>query len=99
MIWYFTPYSIEGNLGKAYNDYCKLVQNEEDWICFIDGDVCFLNSDWGKHFEDLIEKYPEAGIITCFTNRIGCKEQCYTNEISENSDMKYHKFYHYNHHP
>jgi len=90
-IWYFTPYALDGNLGKAYNEYCELVKNENDWICFIDGDVAFLNSYWGKHFEDLIKKYPNAGIITAYTNRVGCLEQCLNGMISDESDIKIHK--------
>ena len=90
-IWYFTPYALDGNLGKAYNEYCELIKDEEDWVCFVDGDVAFLNSYWGKHFEDLVDKYPDVGIITTYTNRVGCLEQCYEGKISEESDIVKHK--------
>lgn len=90
MIWYFTPYSIEGNLGKAYNDYCKLIP-DNDWICLVDGDLMFLHKNWGHHFQDLVDKYPDAGIITTLVNRVGNLEQCYENKLSENPDLIYHR--------
>lgn len=90
MIYFFTPYNSEGNLGKAYNDYCKLVP-EDSWICVMDGDLMFLHNNWGKQFEDLIKAYPDTGLFTTYLSRVGNLEQCYKNECSENSDMKYHR--------
>lgn len=90
MIYYFSPYSLEGNLGKAYNDYCKLVPDDA-WICLIDGDVLFLHNEWGKHFQDLVNKYPDTGLFTTFTNRVGNLNQCFQDMLSENSDLIYHR--------
>lgn len=91
MIWYFTPYSIEKNLGVAYNNYCELVKDDNDWICLIDGDALFLNDAWGHHFQALIDTYPDTGLFTTYTNRTGNIEQLYNGELSENSDLLYHR--------
>lgn len=74
MKYYFTPY-ISGNLGEAYNHYCSLVPNDDDWITFMDGDVMQLHLDWGKKWSDILDLYPDAGILSCLTNRIGCNIQ------------------------
>lgn len=91
MIYFFTPYSFEYNLGKAYNDYCKLIPNDDDWIVVKDGDIMFLGNEWGKQFQVLADKYPNAGIITCITNRTSNPQQMYKDEISENADIRYHR--------
>jgi GT2 family glycosyltransferase len=75
MIYFFVPYSFEGNLGKAYNDYMRLLPNDDDWGVVMDGDTMFLTPDWGTHIKELIEEHPDAGCITCITNRIANKNQ------------------------
>lgn len=91
MIYFFSPYSFEKNLGQAYNEYFKLVPKEEDWICFTDLDSMFLIPEIGNQLQNYINKYPETGLFTCLTNRVGNLEQCYKGEISNNSDILYHK--------
>ena len=77
-IYYCTPFSQDKNLGKAYNEYVrKLATNQDDYIFFIDGDVQILDSNWGNHVKDLINKYPETGIFTALTNRCGNLKQCH----------------------
>lgn len=74
MVYYFTPF-FEKNLGQAYNNYCELVPNDDDWITFMDGDVMQLHLNWGEIWGKILEKNNDAGIITCMTNRLGCKNQ------------------------
>jgi hypothetical protein len=75
MIYYFTPY-INGNLGQAYNHYCNLVPNDDDWITMMDGDVMQLHTNWAEIWENIINNSPKTtGIVTCQTNRIGCWTQ------------------------
>jgi len=76
MVYYFTPF-YKGDLGKAYNHYCELVPNDDDWITFSDGDVLQLHLDWGDIWGKILEENDSAGIVTCLTNRIGSKEQLY----------------------
>ena len=70
MIYYFVPYSLERNIGKAYNQYMALLPNDNDWGVLMDGDTMFLTFDWGHAVAEVIKKIPDAGIITCYTNRI-----------------------------
>jgi GT2 family glycosyltransferase len=87
-IRYCTPFSIEKNLGKAYNEYVdKLTKYQDDWVFFIDGDCMFLDPFWGKQIHDLVHKYPETGIFTCYTNRVGDLQQCYEGIRSNNSNI------------
>jgi GT2 family glycosyltransferase len=91
MIYFFTPYSWQHDLGKAYNDYVKLVPSKEDWICFVDADLMFLQPDFGHHLQEIIDLYPNAGLLTCLTNRVGTLEQCYNNTISEDPNILNHR--------
>lgn len=70
MIYYFVPYSTEKNLGKAYNQHMDLLPKDDDWGVLMDGDIMFLTFDWGHQIEKAIEDNPDAGIISCYTNRI-----------------------------
>jgi GT2 family glycosyltransferase len=71
MIYYFTPYALDGYFGRAINESCKIVPNNEDWICIRDGDTSFITEDWGKIIAENIAKYPDTGLFTCITNRSG----------------------------
>lgn len=80
-IYYGIPYSLERNLGAEYNRYMKLLPNDDDWMVLNDGDTMFLTFDFGHHIAEVIKKLPDAGIITCKTNRIRQKLQ----QFKENS--------------
>ena len=69
MIYFFTPYSFEKKLFKAYDDYMKLIPNPEDWGCIMDGDMAFLLSDFGHQIQEYINKYPVTGMFSCYANR------------------------------
>jgi len=70
VIYYFVPYSLTKNIGEAYNQYFELLPNDTDWGVLMDGDICFLNFDWGHIIQEVVDKIPNAGLITCYTNRI-----------------------------
>lgn len=74
MVYYFTPF-YEKNLGLAYNKYCELVPNDDDWITLMDGDVMQLNMNWGQIWEKILNQSQDAGIVTCLANRTFCKAQ------------------------
>lgn len=63
-----TPYSVERNLGKAYNEEMAMIP-EGDAACFIDGDTMFLTPDYGHILNEYANQYPNA-VLTCWTNRI-----------------------------
>lgn len=81
-IYYFTPYSLEKNIGKAYNDYMKLLPKLDDWAVIMDGDIMFLNFNWGHIIAQAIEDNPNAGIISCLTNRISKRKDQLYEELS-----------------
>jgi len=90
-IYYFTPYSLEKNLGAAYNHYMELLPSDEDWACFTDGDAMFLTPDWGHLIQNAVESHPETGMFTCYTNRVGNKQQLYRGIFNENRDLLAHR--------
>lgn len=63
------PFSTSKNLGAAYNEACALVP-DGDWICLLDHDVMFLTPDAINIMYGYVERNPDAGLMTCFTNRI-----------------------------
>lgn len=91
MIYYFSPFDLGKNLGKGYNAHMELLPNDDDWGCLTDGDVMFLTTDYGKQIQDIVNLYPDTGLFTCITNRVGQLEQCYNKQISENYDLRYHE--------
>jgi GT2 family glycosyltransferase len=90
-IYYSKPYALDKNLGAAYNRYMELLPNDDDWMCFLDGDTMFLSPDWGHLIQKAIEKYPETGMFTCYTNRVGNKQQLYRGIFNNNRDMVAHR--------
>jgi len=89
MIYYFTPYSIKKNLGKAYNQHMALLPNDDDWGVLMDGDIMFMTFDWGHQIEKAIEDNPDAGIISCYTNRIS-KRKAQLDEIDSSDILVHH---------
>ena len=76
MIYYFTPYSTEKNLGKYYNE-CMAMIPFGSWACFTDGDAMFTTPDFGHQLEDIVRLYgDEYKLFTAKTNRVGTKYQC-----------------------
>lgn len=75
MIYFNIPWSTHKNIGKSYNDFMEMVPSDHDFACFLDGDAMFLNTFFGKQLEAIIQRYPECGIFTCMTNRVGCAWQ------------------------
>lgn len=69
MIYFFTPYSFTKKLYDAWDDYMNMVGNPDDWVCMMDGDTLFLISDFGNQMQDYIDKYPDAGLFTCYASR------------------------------
>ena len=84
MVYYFTPYDLGKNIGKAYNKHMALIPNDDDWGCLMDGDCCFLTPDWGSHINTVIKQNPTAQFFTCMTNRVGNLDQCY-NRVIDNT--------------
>lgn len=90
MIHILTPYSIEKNLGKAYNESVRLLP-DDSWACVTDYDVMFLTPDCGVILQEYVNMFPHTGIFTCLTNRIHplAKDQL-LNGVSEFTDIMIH---------
>lgn len=90
-VHYIIPFSLEKKLGKAYNESMKLVP-EDDWACFMDGDMMFLVPDYGTIIHEYVKRNPEAGILTCFTNRLSTlsHEQLLHGGVDETADIRMH---------
>lgn len=75
-VYYFTPYNTSGNIGKAMNEHCSLVQDPEAWIAVMDGDILFPNPQWGKIVEQAIQHHGKNyELFGCVTNRVGGEHQ------------------------
>ena len=88
MIHVLAPYRSDKNLGKAYNDAMELIPDGE-WAILHDHDVLFLLPDTITMIEEYTKKFPEAGILTCYCNRIGNSDQLLY-PMSNNSDILHH---------
>jgi len=90
-IHYSTPYSRNKDIAAAYNEFCSLVPNDEDWIVLRDADSLMLTPDWGTLIEDSINKNGhEYGLIGCYTNRLKKTHQLHNRQLSNNHDIKTH---------
>lgn len=93
MIYYTIPFNSEKNIGKYYNDFIKIVPNDDDWICFVDGDTIFTTHDYGVLIEKVIEENPDASCFTSLTNRVACKWQIAPGVDIKNNNISYHRIY------
>lgn len=86
-----SPYRTDKNLGRAYNDFFRLLPDDY-WGCVTDIDVNFLTPDSGFILHEYVRRFPDAGILTCFTNRISplSHMQLLGGAISESPDYKHH---------
>lgn len=91
MIYYFTPFALNKDLGTAYNHYMSLLPHDNDYACFVDADVMWLTDDFGKQISDILKANPDVGMFTCLTNRVGNKQQCHNKIISSNPNLNYHR--------
>lgn len=90
-IWYSNPYSVDKNFGKAINDFCKIVPNEDDWIVIQDGDICYLTPDWGRIINDSLQAHGNKfGLIGCYTNCLNGLHQLHENKRVIDLGMKEH---------
>lgn len=91
MLYFFTPYSFSRKLFEAYDEYMNLVSDENDWVCFLDGDTAFLRSNFGHHIAQYIEKYPDTGLFTSYASRCAYPYQVPSGTDQSNVSIKYHK--------
>jgi len=75
-VYYSTPAASDKNIGRAYNEFCGLVPDPEDWIVLRDGDTMFLTPHWMKQIEDVISIHGQHyQLFGCMTNRLASQWQ------------------------
>lgn len=89
-VYHTIPWNSEKNIGKAYNEFMSLL-NDEDWACFLDGDAVHTTSFFGKNIEQVIASNQDYGLFTCYTNRIGCSYQIPSGANWNNDSQNYHR--------
>lgn len=88
MVWFRIPFSLEKNLGKAYNQEMSIIP-DGDSACFVDGDTLFLTPDFGEIINEYARIYPDA-VLTCRTNRIHEKATEQLDKSIPSTDIKDH---------
>ena len=91
MIHYFTPYSLDAHLFDAYEKYADLVKDPEAWLCFLDGDSCFLTPKWGHVLEGYIKTHPDMGMFTSYVSRAAYTSAIPRQGDRENPDIGFHR--------
>jgi len=89
-VYHFIPWNSDKNIGRSYNEMMELIDSN-DWGCFIDGDAVHTTHYFGSRIEQTIKNNPEYSLLTCYTNRIGCKYQIAPNCDSSNENQTYHR--------
>lgn len=69
-----TPFSLEMNLGAAYNEAMDLLPDGA-WAALLDHDIAFTTKLWYRQLQEAIAAAPRPGAITAVTNRIAAPWQ------------------------
>lgn len=90
MIRPMIPFSLERNLGAAYNaEMARL--HDDDWAVFIDHDaIVGLTRDWFRVVAEAVAFLPQAGAFVAVTNRIDAVWQRAAEVDPNNHDIGYH---------
>src|SRR5947209_5730690 len=75
IIHYGTPYSTEGRIGRAYNQFMALLPQPTDFGCLVDADAVFTTCDFGHLIQRVVAENPTCRLFYARTNRIGCPWQ------------------------
>ena len=92
MIWTFQPYDHRGveYLKYAYDECCRLVPGDNDWIVLRDADLMILTPEYEKVMLETADKHPEYDLWTCYTNRVMCIPQV-IEEMFYEPDLQKHR--------
>ena len=63
----------------------------DDWVCFLDHDATWTTRDWYHQLEEIVARYPKAGMFTAVTNRIGNPHQLINQLPKDNHDIAQHR--------
>ena len=87
----YAPKEHEKDLAWTYNEFMRLLPNDDDWACFIDHDAIFTTLDWYSQMESIIKENTEYSCFTVTTNRVYADWQIPMGINSINHDMIYHR--------
>lgn len=87
----YAPREHEKDLAWAYNEFMKLLPNDDDWACFIDHDAMFTTYDWYHQLCEIIKNHPEYSCFTATTNRVAASWQIPVGINTINHDISYHR--------
>lgn len=90
-IYHIIPWNTETNkIGIYLNDSFELI-DDEDWICFLDGDAMHTTTWFGKRIEDTINENLEFSMFSCLTNRTTPTCQIATESNWDDNDISNHR--------
>jgi len=90
-LYEFVPYGRNKDLGAAINMHCEIVPSPEDWIIIRDGDTMWQHFNWGDQVRACIDRYPDTGLFSCYTNRLGLDYQLHNRHFSDNDSIRHHR--------
>lgn len=89
MVHYISPYSDDKNIGKAYNEACARIP-DNDWICIFDQDVLFLLPDTRRRINEITAR-GEYDLYLPVMNRLGFPYQLHRQKRSESHEIMEHR--------
>jgi hypothetical protein len=89
-IYHSIPWNSNKNIGVSYNETMSLV-DDNDWVCFIDGDAVHTTHFFGSRIEEVVTANPSYSLFTCYTNRIGCQYQIAPGSDWRNDNQTHHR--------
>jgi hypothetical protein len=89
MIYFGSPYKTK-DIGGACNAWITHLPDDAT-ICITDGDILFLQSDYGDFIQQIINDNAEYDLIGAMTNRVGVEGHLVGGVFSNYFDMKFHK--------
>ena len=90
MMLAMTPFDLDRNLGRAYNEAMRLLP-EDGWSIFLDHDMMLTTPHWYAQIGEAIASRPHAGAFTAVTNRIASPWQRAEEVDQANHDVAYHR--------
>ncbi len=87
----FAQNECKNNIGCAYNKIMETIDDDDDWVCFLDHDAMFTTNSWLTQIQQIINMYPDIGAFGARTNRVGYSWQLVGNIDIDNHDIDYHR--------
>jgi len=78
--------------GRAYGGWLNtLIENAPcEWVVIHDHDIFWSNPRWYEIIVENIKNAPNAGLLTCVTNRVGNAQQVVSKVDRKSNDLFYH---------